>query len=707
MRDVNVHKLSNTDSWREAALHFKEFGCYTKLTPNPSPNSPYMKFWREETRRSIHGLHTGSDYIPGYFYFYLNYSPIMIAEAVEDETEEERKAKLEDDFAMDLVRADRIQDFPAVWDGDYDYFHYLEEAEARGEWAAVLKTRGRGYSFKGASMLNRNYHLIPRSVSYAIASEKEYLIRDGILSKAWANMSFLDQHTPWKKLRQVKKDMMHRRASYIANGIEKGYMSEIIGITMKDEPEKARGKRGKLILWEEAGKFSNLLKAWQIAKSSMKQGRNVYGLMAAFGTGGTEGAEFESLEKLFYKPKAYNIYAISNRWDADRAGTLSGYYHGEQTNREGFMDKNGNSDEEAAANQVRKERKIMEDEGIGRTEMLQEIAENSLSPAEAVLRTTGVYFPIADLKTHLATIESQPRKYIYSNYTGYLTFDVETDIIKWNNDDTYKPIRDFPLPKLEPGCIEIYEMPQLNSNRVIEFGRYIAGCDPIDRQKTTYTESLGSMYVFDRWTRRIVAEYTGRPENPKTFYENCRRLAMFYNCTILYENNLTGMFTYFEQKKSLHLLADTPANIRDNNNFTEGTNTSKGVPGSTNLNMKAREYSKSWLLDNIPGGNILCLQTIRSVALLKELIAWSHDGNFDRVSSLGMTLFYDNCLYREDSEEQGMNKKSLIEQDEYWKGWGLFEDEPNIAYDDSGSLIPLPSQRIYNDVQEQPFEFGM
>jgi len=34
-------------------------------------------------------------------------------------------------------------------------------------------------------MLNRNYYLIPASKSYAVASEKEYLINDGLLSKAW------------------------------------------------------------------------------------------------------------------------------------------------------------------------------------------------------------------------------------------------------------------------------------------------------------------------------------------------------------------------------------------------------------------------------------------------------------------------------------------------------------------------------------------
>ena len=59
------------------------------------------------------------------------------------------------------ARADRVMEFPDFWDGDYEYYWYLEDAEASGEHGAVVKTRGRGYSFKGGSMCNRNYYLIP------------------------------------------------------------------------------------------------------------------------------------------------------------------------------------------------------------------------------------------------------------------------------------------------------------------------------------------------------------------------------------------------------------------------------------------------------------------------------------------------------------------------------------------------------------------
>lgn len=67
-------------------------------------------------------------------------------------------------------------------------------------------------------------------------------------------------------------------------------MSSITGITLKNDPERIRGTRGKLVLWEEGGKFPGLLDAWRIEQPSVETDDGVaFGLMVAYGTGGTEG----------------------------------------------------------------------------------------------------------------------------------------------------------------------------------------------------------------------------------------------------------------------------------------------------------------------------------------------------------------------------------------------------------------------------------
>ena len=54
------------------------------------------------------------------------------------------------------------------------------------------------------------------------------------------------------------------------NEVEVGYKSEIIAVSLKDDPDKVRGKAAKLIMFEEAGSFSELGAAWSIARPSVE-----------------------------------------------------------------------------------------------------------------------------------------------------------------------------------------------------------------------------------------------------------------------------------------------------------------------------------------------------------------------------------------------------------------------------------------------------
>ncbi len=275
MVDFN-QKLHNTDKFRQAAIFFEEHGCYTLA---PMGTTDYNKYWEQETDRCLNG-YTAPDGegITGFNYFYLNYSPIMALKETEYTDREGNLRK----------RRERILKFPSFWDYDYYYFCAIEQAEVEGKHMAVLKCRQRGYSFKGASMLVRNYMLIPGSKNFAVASEQKFLIGDGLLTKAWQIMDFLDKHTAWAKQRLVST-RMERVSGYkitdeFGKQTEQGYLSSIVGITLKNDPERIRGTRGKLVLWEEGGKFPSLLDAWRIEQPSVETDDGVaFGTMIAFG----------------------------------------------------------------------------------------------------------------------------------------------------------------------------------------------------------------------------------------------------------------------------------------------------------------------------------------------------------------------------------------------------------------------------------------
>jgi hypothetical protein len=81
-------------------------------------------------------------------------------------------------------------------------------------------------------------------------------------------------------------------------------------------------------------------------------------------------------------------------------------------------------------------------------------------------------------------------------------------------------------------------------------------CDPYDNDEST-TTSLGSTLILDLWTDRIVAEYTGRPPKASDYFEITRRMCLFYNARLNYENNKKGLFSHFAKMNSTYLLADT------------------------------------------------------------------------------------------------------------------------------------------------------
>ena len=161
--------------------------------------------------------------------------------------------------------------------------------------------------------------------------------------------------------------------------------------------------------------------------------------------------------------------------------------------------------------------------------------------------------------------------------------------------------------------------------------------------KITADILLGSILVLDLLTDRIVCHYKGRPD-ADVFFETCRRILKFYNAVANYERNKKGLYGYFYNKGQLHLLADEPEILKDKGISKANTygNNSKGTMASPGVNIYGLQRSLSWM--NTPaygeeeGTELIVLDKIRSVPLLKEIIGWNPEDNFDDISALGMLM---------------------------------------------------------------------
>ncbi len=677
MVDFNK-KIYNSNKFRQSALFFQEHGAYTLA---PRGTTDYNTFWDRETDRCLNGyVAEDGDSITGYHYFYLNYCPIMKLEEVE----------YTDRYGNKRKRRERIFGFPRFWDSDYYYFNAIEQAENEGKHMAVLKCRQRGYSFKGASMLVRNYELIPGSKNFAVASEQKFLVGDGILTKAWQIMDFIDKNTDWSKQR-LTSTRMERVSGFkvkdeLGKETEQGYLSAITGITLKNDPERLRGTRGKLVLFEEGGKFPNLETAWRVEQPAVEtDDGHAFGLLIAFGTGGTEGGAFDGLKNMFYHPDAFNILSFPNIWDDGAENTKCGFFAPAYWNMEGddengnpkFMDKDGNSLVDKATEELINQRNKVKDGGATQQSIDRFISERPIKPQEACLELGKNIFPRKLLMDQLTRIRTNTKLKNMKHIVD-LSWDGNGMVKateKKSGDITVYPLKNDDKPE---GSVVIWEYPVSDP----PFGLYIGGCDPYDHDES-FTNSLGSTFIFKRvrageaWNDVIVAEYTGRPATAEEYYENVRKLLTFYNARLLFENERKGIYPYFTNKHCDYLLADQPDKIITEVFKDSRVQRRKGCHMTKQIRAYGEGLILEWLLEEYEPGHPN-VERVYSEPLIQELIENDGVKNVDRLIAMCMVMIYREELYQVKAAAAKEQNKQVE----------LFE-------------LPLFSQKYYDDEQPQ------
>lgn len=661
---ANPHILEDMDYFRSSAIHYEKYGTFTNLRPNANPNSEYGKWVREERRRIWDGYVRESDgeWVTGYMYWFLNYSPMMLSKIREykDKNGKKRKSK----------RADRIEALPECWEGIYWRFHCLDQASngglynnfEGGQHMAELASRGKGKSYSLASILNHifvvgeNEEAHEKVKGIVTAYQKEYLTKDGVLNKFvdMANFCATNTQFPRKRLKNSLQEMTWIMGyKDVELDIERGTQNTVLGVSSKDDESKLRGKRAAKILIEEFGTFPRLVDLYNVLLPSVQEGDIVFGQIYMLGTAGDNESDFAGAQEIMYNPKGYNMYALPNVFDKYNQGKpYFVFFFPGYVNRKGCYNENGVSDVIKALIEILMNRYRVKYNSTDPNTIIKTIAEVPITPAEAIVKTGVNMFPVADLTERIGQLDANPTEYD-DVYVGDLVFNKDGQV-------EYKPtsampIRDFPHKdnKME-GAIEIYQMPEIDRNTGKPYNdRYILGADPYDDDESN-TMSLGSIFVLDLWTDRIVAEYTGRPPFADDYYEICRKLCLFYNGRLNYEYNKKGLFSHFSTRNSLYLLTDVLDFLKEKQMMKDGYgNKSKGTNASPAINAYARSRLRSWLLAPVPIMQTIDgeekevmvprLFTVRNRALLKELINYNSEGNFDRISAMGMLM-----LLRED-----------------------------------------------------------
>jgi hypothetical protein len=426
---------------------------------------------------------------------------------------------------------------------------------------------------------------------------------------------------------------------------KKGSSSLLHHRTFTDNPMAANGTRGGFNLIEEVGFMGNLIPSLGQLAECTTAGGDKFGTIWMTGTGGDmEGGSTEAVKEVFYDPSGYDCLEFDDLFEG--SNRKIGFFVPAWMAFDKYRDSLGNVNKELAIKELMATRLELT-KAKNKDPLNSELQSRPLVPSEAFLAKTGTLLPIADIKAQLNHVESLfdtnayiqglPIKLVMDPITGKPVSEVDPSIT------TSKVQIKYPTKLSKDnldGSIIIWEDPVENP----PYGLYVAGTDPYAHDDTsTEIVSVGSTYILKRAMPgygnhdKIVAEYVGRPTTLKEHNERIRRLLIYYNALNLYENNFNNLKEYFETKNSLYLLANTPTILKNTPNKGQPTKV-YGIRMHGDLKKEIEIYLRDWLLQEVDTDGTINLHHIYSIPLLKELLAYNEEGNFDRVIALMLTI---------------------------------------------------------------------
>ena len=698
----------------------------------------YRDFWKQQKRRIVEGHWEAGKWIPGPLYYYINFHNILIEDpktlaqrpgtpwlrdidwelflyyeecrgfsGFEDDEhftcsrflgpdrETIESMNMMDQYiALGVVRA---EDLTKTYIPARQYLRTIHSTnlgrplyQNSAQNLISIQARGGGKSYGSSGIISHNW-LTGGAVNYdeyLIAKKlKKPLTSDtviGAIDSKWSGplldkTLFAARNFPGEFEYEGKIFPSPLYKGWSGSKKEGSFLKNVDGSylyhrTFRNNPLAGNAGRPNLVVLDEIGFFDILVEtigALEGAEASKMFKRQVIWML---GTGGfTSGGSVLFAENVFRNPSQYNCLVFDDEFE--QRGKI-GYFVPVTLTRNKHK-KGPNLVTDLKSAQVEEDH-FRESKKGDLTRYQVHVINNPLAPSEAFLVTEGTRFPTLLLKDQLAEVLGGSKKrFLDAAYKGWIKID-DKDEMYFSSVQDKEPIRSFPLDKYEDkrSMVEVYQMPRKDEEGIVPGNRYIAGIDVVDKARST-TNSLPSIIVFDRLTKTIVAEYTGRTDDPKFFYEVCRRILMFYKATAMYEQNFIGLFNYFVQHNCTYLLADTPYQLRNSDTYRPGTNTSKGIYNAGRVNDTGIDYINSWLMSKISSSNDnLTLTTIYSPAILKELIRWNPKGNFDRVSALIMLFWHDETLHKAKKEHD--EKTTTFLENSYFAKRGIIPHRKNI-----------------------------
>lgn len=579
-----THGLDFDPSWfTEVRETFLRTGRYCSYLPR---SKRWDAFWKEQYTRCKYGMTSHGYTITGDNYFFLNFYQLPVVD-------------------MDKASGEGTNEsFPVFFASQYMFFHYLQMCRVLHKNAALMKARSIGFSEINASLAARLYTTIKRSRTMITCFKDTYL--NGTFSKLDHALTFINTNADGFFKPRLTDKALEKKSGYQVKidgqFTDFGWRSVVIGIN-GSKPSNIRGDRVDLLIYDEAGSWTDLTTAVVQGQELCEVQGVPRGIMLFGGTGGDFGPPLEGLKKIYYNPKAFKILPFRHKWTQDGTTIESGFflpYFLQSLNPE-YMDSRG------VCNQTEYKKVLQEERNnllAVPEEYLKKCAERCWNAEEAFTLEGQNKFnkmKIADqlAKIRLHKIGPRPQvgtidytyksnKHSLENIDGFrwLLNSGKVQILEhpvWS--DLYKEQIEKQKREAEEQGID-FEAPVYTEMNDL----YVAGIDGIDigaAQTSKETRDPSDFCIvikrraFGLNEPQYVAMYKDRPQNIREAYKIAMCMCRYYNCRINIEATRVGMITWARENKCLQYFMKRPrATLTD---IKYGTTKQYGTPATKTI----------------------------------------------------------------------------------------------------------------------------
>lgn len=614
---------------------------YPKVIGTPE----YETFWAEQLYRCINGYNTGGIFIPGRFYYYMNFNN------------------------MNTVHGIITPDF---CDMHLELCYIIEYCKKEGINLIIGKKRRAGISeFTQKAVIDYGYRFSESYQAGIAAGQKKYA--EDFMTK-WEDSEALLQN-------EFRVNSLLNNPDEVVSGYElmengkttlKNNACKIFVRTMHNNPNMFKGLFLNDVVAEEAGEFENLCEFISATNDCLMDGDTQIGIFMIYGTGGNINKGSKDFKKVWENPSDYNavkylitgdrfkkpFYGGATRFGKDVSVTpnLLKKYKPYQII--------GMEDREAAMENIMAERERLKKGELKK--YLEHLQNNPINESEIFRKMFSNNFDIQKLNNQSDEISKlvSPK---YSKYKlewcldgkGIRTMKVKAVALKDGEDDSEAVL-----------ILDGYH-PKPNTQNL-----YAGGIDPYDQDKAKSSKSLGAMCViirkhnFGGLQMAPVATICTRPARKEIFFDMCLKLSVYYDlvgATLGDKAGSSGIISWYKDNGFQKYLALRPQKF-------ESENTEQAHEYWVSLNKYSRPLMVSLMQTNVYDR----CQDIWFPELIDQL------GNFDEVeigSDNDLVDAYGIALMQDVSLSAPPRDNSQREKDNPFVlgGW---------EYNDKGLLVP-------------------